>query len=131
MPSLLWDWRLAFRKVQFSGVSARFNQHEDGRWSVNGLPLSARAKVNSACGTLWIFSSLANVFSLTTPAWILTFAPATPPKVVLPQILLENDDDFHRLRLGFAVDKDQKALSLVVEGQGDPAITSTSRQRGI
>ena len=131
MPSLLWDWRLAFRKVQFSGVSARFNQHEDGRWSVNGLPLSAPRKSEFSLRDPLDIFLFGKRIQLNNARLDFNFRTGHATQVVLPQILLENDDDFHRLRLGFAVDKDQKALSLVVEGQGDPAITSTSRQRGI
>lgn len=120
LPSLLWDWRLAFRKVQFSGVKARFNQHEDGRWSVNGLPLSApRQSEFSLRDPLDIFL-FGKRIQLNNARLDFNFRTGHSTQVVLPQILLENDDDFHRLRLGFAVDKDQKALSLVVEGRGDP-----------
>ncbi|MEY4589929.1 MAG: hypothetical protein RL497_2005 [Pseudomonadota bacterium] len=120
LPSLLWDWRLAFRKVQFSGVNARFNQHEDGRWSVNGLPLSApRQSEFSLRDPLDIFL-FGKRIQLNNARLDFNFRTGHATQVVLPQITLENDDDFHRLRLGFAVDTDQKALTLVVEGQGDP-----------
>ncbi|HMW48909.1 MAG TPA: DUF3971 domain-containing protein, partial [Cellvibrionaceae bacterium] len=120
LPSLLWDWRLAFRKVQFTGVKARFNQHDDGRWSVNGLALSApRQSEFSLRDPLDIFL-FGRRIQLNNARLDFNFRTGHATQVVLPQILLENDDDFHRLKLGFAVDKDQKALSLVVEGRGDP-----------
>lgn len=130
LPSLLWDWRLAFRKLQFSGVKARFNQHEDGRWSVNGLPLSApRQSEFSLRDPLDIFL-FGKRIQLNNAQLDFTFRTGHATQVVLPQILLENDDDFHRLRLGFAVDGDQKALNLVVEGQGDPRDTEHFAAKG-
>ncbi|HEY6529742.1 MAG TPA: YhdP family protein [Cellvibrionaceae bacterium] len=130
LPSLLWDWRLAFRKVQFSGVRASFNQHEDGRWSVNGLALSApRKREFSLRDPLDIFL-FGKRIQLNNARLDFNFRTGHATQVVLPQILLENDDDFHRLRLGFAVDTDQKALTLVVEGRGDPRDDENFQAKG-
>lgn len=120
LPSLLWDWRLAFRKLQFTGVKGRFNQHEDGRWSLNGMALSAPQ--NSEFNLrdpldIFLFGKRVQINDAQLD---FTFRTGHVTQIVLPQILLENDDDFHRLRLGFAVDADKKALTLVVEGKGDP-----------
>ncbi|MFO1368124.1 MAG: YhdP family protein [Marinagarivorans sp.] len=130
LPSLLWDWRLAFRKVQFTGVTARFNQHDDGRWSVNGLPLSAPRKSEFSLRDPLDIFLFGKRIQLNNARLDFNFRTGHATQVVLPQILLENDDDFHRLRLGFAVDKDQKALSLVVEGQGDPRDNERFQAKG-
>ncbi len=120
LPSLLWDWRIALRKLTFSGLSATFVQSEEGRWALNGLPFS-QAKQNDfdIRDPLDIFL-FGRRIQLQNSHFNVNFYSGQVTQVSLPAITLENDDDFHRLSAAFSVDKDQRALSFVMEGTGDP-----------
>jgi uncharacterized protein (TIGR02099 family) len=120
LPSLLWDWRLALRKVQFSGLTTAFVQDDQGRWRINGLTLEPPKNRNFALNhplDLFLFGKR---IRLNNSHLSFHFRTGHSTQVVLPSITLENDADFHRLAVAFAVDKDAKALSLVVEATGDP-----------
>lgn len=122
--STLRDWRLGFRKVTFRGLSAALAQNELGQWWVEGLergpPRPPRAEDSAR------FTDPVDIFlfgrrvELRDTRLTLLFRDGLSTELVTPYVRLENDAHFHRLTASFAVDEEDKALDLVVEGEGDP-----------
>lgn len=127
------DWRLAFRKLTFSGLDAVIIQHDNGRWSVRGLDqirddLSDpdRFSINDP---LDVFLFGRRVEMLDT-SFSFHFRSGLLSDIAIPTIRLENDADFHRLAAEFSIDSGEQALQLIVEGKGDPRNTETFDARG-
>lgn len=126
--STLRDWRLAFRQLAFRGLKARFIQNDNGRWHVQGLREST-AGSRDGKGELTIDDPL-DIFlfgrrlKLQDTILDFQFRGGLQANVEIPNIRLENDAAFHRLTASFAVDSaadgGERALSLTVEGLGDP-----------
>lgn len=122
----LRDWRLSFRQLSFRGLQATLTQMDNGRWRVLGLPESTPATATPSVTSKSKIDDPLDIFlygrkiELTETSLDFVFLDNLETNVVVPHIRLENDGEFHRLGASFAVDGEEQALHLIVEGQGDP-----------
>ena len=121
--SSLRDWRLAFRTLTFRGLKATVKQHESGRWQINSLSLNEpdpldedRFSINDPLD-IFLFGRRVELHNTQLK---FDFRSGLESDIEIPTIRLENDSDFHRLAAEFSIDDGGQALSLIVEGQGDP-----------
>ncbi len=118
------DWRAGIRKLQFEGLEADFIQNKNGQWQVSGLPAPTTASTNTA-DKQPIIDDPVDIFvfgrrlELLNTRLGLHFRSGAKADVTVKTILLENDNQFHRLKASLGIDGEQ-ALTLVVEGYGDP-----------
>lgn len=143
--STLRDWRLAFRRLSFNGLTATLIQNAEGQWWVRGLdravppvgqdpvsdsslpetadlpeaPPSAAAQRDALKDPLNIFL-FGRRLELNDTRLEFVFRSGLVTHAEIPQIRMENDSDFHRLSARFSLDQDPLSLYLVVEGRGDP-----------
>lgn len=123
--SSLRDWRLAFRQLSFLGLQATLTQKEDGRWHVLGLPESPVPLADPPPSGITIDDPL-DIFlfgrrvDLRETQLTFQFRNQLEANLTIPRIYMENDVDFHRLNAKMSVNADTEAMSLVVEGVGDP-----------
>lgn len=131
--STLRDWRLGFRKVVFNGLNAALAQNEQGRWWVDGLergpPRMSEENDSRFNDPVDIFLFGRRV-ELRNTNLTLLFRDGLSTGLAIPYVRLENDARFHRLTASFAVDEEQQALDLVVEGEGDPRDDANFDARG-
>ncbi len=125
----LRDWQDGIRTLKFDGLRASFTQDSDGQWRVHGLPKTTAAKGNLIIDDpLDIFLFGRRVELLRTELAV-EFRNELRTNINIPRILLENDNQFHRLVASFSVD-DHQALRLVLEGSGDPREEKTFESSG-
>jgi uncharacterized protein (TIGR02099 family) len=131
--STLRDWRLAFRKVTFSGMQVAMSQNQEGTWWVAGLQRGA-PRPPPTDGPR--FNDPVDIFlfgrrvELRNTHLTFLFRDGLSTELAIPYIRLENDTQFHRLAATFAVDEEQQSLQLVVEGEGDPRDDAHFNSRG-
>lgn len=119
----LKDWRLAFRTLTFSGLTATMQQEVGGGWYVQGL---GHLSANQFEGDRFSINDPLDVFlfgrrvEMRDTALSFHFRSGLVSDIAIPSIRLDNDANFHRLAAEFSIDKGEQALSLIVEGQGDP-----------
>ncbi len=116
-------WQLVWRHLEFSQLDMQFQQAPDGHWSLGGLKL-ARPDADDASvisDPIDIFL-LARHLTLKQSVFQFDFRTGHQAELSVPQLVLENETDFHRLVANFAVDGDKEAFSVVVEGHGNPRL---------
>ncbi len=123
------DWQDSIRTLKFDGLRSSFTQEADGKWRINGLPKTTAAKGNLIIDDpLDIFLFGRRVELLGTELSV-EFRNGLQTDINIPRIMLENDNQFHRLVASFTVDNHQ-ALRLVLEGSGDPREEKTFQSSG-
>lgn len=129
------DWRFSWRKISFEQFETSLAQDETGHWTVVGVASKPASKPASEEKSFNIDDPL-DVFlfgrriDITDVKINLLFRTGHSTELVVPQVSLENDRDFHRLRADINVDDEPEALSLVVEGIGDPRNKETFNAKG-
>lgn len=146
--SSLRDWRLALRRLSFSGLTATLVQNPSGQWWVRGLdrappadpevqvaglppapepqPAAAAAPPPPPAPQSGTLDDPLDIFlfgrrlELSQTRLDLVFRSGQLTRLEIPEIRLENDSDFHRLNARVSLDQDRQSLTLVVEGRGDP-----------
>ncbi|PCK09514.1 MAG: hypothetical protein COA42_03825 [Alteromonadaceae bacterium] len=122
----VWEWRLAWRKLRFDDFDATVDQQPNGQWMLRGLksfpknksPKGQSANRLNADGLLDVFL-LGRRIKLTQARFALNFNNSSQSQVLIPEINLENDQNFHRILASVDIDG-AKTFRLVVEGRGDP-----------
>ncbi len=119
----LIDRRLSWRQLKFDGFTTRFVQSENGRWSIPGMPdvnkKSPTTKNKNTVGDPYNIFLVGRRVSISSVHFDLQYYSGESAYVDIPEISIENDRDFHRIRASLDVE-DAEAFSLVVEGHGDP-----------
>ncbi len=120
LPSSLREWQLVWRQLEFSELHMQFDQAADGQWTLGGLSL-ARPQTDDQpmIDPLDIFL-LSRHLTLDQSTLEFVFRTGHRADIIIPQLNLENETDFHRLIANFAVDGDTEAFSVVIEGHGNP-----------
>ncbi|MFL0810165.1 MAG: TIGR02099 family protein [Agarilytica sp.] len=119
------DLRFSWREVNFLSMDLALNQAENGKWSVKGMAGFAKASQNKNNSKSPVINNPYDVFlfgrriKIENANFALQFFDGESSKIVIPEISIENDRSFHRIRAGLDFD-DQQALSFVVEAHGDP-----------
>jgi len=120
----------AWRHLRFDGFEAAFTQSETGKWSILGMPPASQAPQQAIESDaeeggfqlndpydIFLFGRRVNIGDA---RFQLHFASGNRSQIVIPNISLENDLDFHRLEASIDVGAGRKVFSLIVEGHGDP-----------
>lgn len=119
------NMRLSWRQVKFSSMNFALSQAENGKWSIKGMSAFAKAPQTETKSSTPVIDDPYDVFLFGRRIKIekanisLEYFNGETSQVLIPEISLENDRNFHRIRAGLDV-ADKKALSLVVEAHGDP-----------
>ncbi len=119
----LLDRRLSWRTLNFDGFDTTLKQSQNGRWNVVGMPeMALRPETNNR---RMVPNDPYDVFlfgrriKITDAHFSLAYFSGESAAINIPEISLENDRDFHRLSARLDV-ADERAFSLIVEGNGDP-----------
>jgi uncharacterized protein (TIGR02099 family) len=122
--------QLVWRQLQFTGLHMQFEQADDGRWNLGGLGLARpRADDSMVTDPLDIFL-MARHLTLTDSTFEFAFRTGHEAALSVPELLLENEDGFHRLAANFSVDGDEQAFAVVIEGHGEPRAEENFRVAG-
>lgn len=124
LVNLRWVWS----NVILSDVQVDFTQQLSGKWQINGLPPtslkpSPEASTKSTgvrLGALVDMLLLSNRIEFQGSHLGFTFTDGRTVELNTPLLLLENAKDFHRLSAQVDVDSQERAVYLMLEGQGDP-----------
>jgi len=117
------DRRFSWRQLVFDGFETALVQDEDGKWSIPGMPQFSE---DAAEGSRIRVDNLYDVFifgrriKITQAKFALEHYQGKSSAIVIPNISIENDRDFHRILASLDVGSVDKTMSLVVEGHGDP-----------
>lgn len=117
------DRRLAWRQLKFDGFKMALVQDEHGAWSVPGMPEFTRSSNDS---NALRFDDIYDIFlfgrrvHITDARFQLKYFSREASQLHIPNISLENDEDFHRILASLDVGKGERAFYLAIEGLGDP-----------
>ncbi|MDM3871734.1 YhdP family protein [Porticoccus sp. W117] len=121
----IWHGQLIWRKLSLSDVSLQLVEDSNGRWSLAGIPLTGGSGGIRPLDML-LYSSLIDVGSLSIS---LNFYSGAKLAFDAGEILVENNDEFHRIIAGITTaDRlddekqnadDEPAAIFVFEGEGD------------
>jgi len=117
------EWRLALDKVELRNTRLSLLQGDDGFWGLPGLPqaqLPADDDEPIDPDDLLALFQLGTRVELLDTRVKLLFANQSELEFLAPYLLLEHQDDFHRLSLQIDLEERERALFAVVEGRGDP-----------
>lgn len=133
----LQAWRLKWKHLSFSDVKIFVQQDEKGQWNPAGLPRTTAVvsqSENSGSSTefddpvdLFLFGRLIELHNVRLH---LIFRTGHSTELQVPNILLENDNLFHRLKADVNLDTQAGAVSLILEGIGDPRDRETFSAKG-
>ncbi len=126
LVSSLWSQSFSWRQLKFDGFNTRLVQTESGEWSIPGMP-SFSKKTTSEDGSkderaikdpydIFLFGRRINI---TQAHFALAFYSGETTEIEIPEISIENDKDFHRIKASLDI-AEAEAFSLVIEGRGDP-----------
>ncbi len=119
--SSLRSLRLVWGDIHLQNLGLDFVQGEKGRWHIKGMPTSTSSvDANLTIDDPFDIFLVARRVNLSSARLNFSFVDGHHSEIVVPEILLENTEDFHRISLALDVDGQNQALRLVVEGQGDP-----------
>ena len=124
LPSLI-QLQPVVAELQIMGGDLAFEQAEDGRWSLKGLPLKSQRAVpdhpsNHFHGNPFAVFSFARHAQLRDAALEFNFRNGKQFILQVPEITLNSARNFHRLSLQIDVGERKSAVTLVLEGEGDP-----------
>jgi len=117
--SSLLDWRIAWQDIQFNQLKATLLQNQKGEWQLQGI--SRASKKNNRFHIddpfdIFLFGRRIHIRDINID---MVFRSGETTHISLPQLELENDRDFHRLKAAIDID-DTRTFQLMVEGVGDP-----------
>ncbi len=121
----LIDRRLSWRQLKFDGFDTRFVQSENGRWSIPGMPDIAQQNVvkndqrKKPTGDPYDIFLVGRRVNISQVHFELQYFSGESAYVDIPEIAIENDRDFHRIRASVDI-AESEAFSLMIEGHGDP-----------
>jgi uncharacterized protein (TIGR02099 family) len=113
----LWDFNLRMWRVELNEVQLSLVQHEAG-WGLSGLAGGARDD-SADSNPLDVFL-IGRYISLSAIEVDFEFTSGRKHVVVLTDMLMQNDGEFHRISASMDSFGQQNALALVYEGVGDP-----------
>lgn len=115
---------LHFKSLQLNAAELIFQQNENGRWHLEGLPLKESKKKTSGspASTDTLVDLLLNISTLEIINTHLkfNFFDGRIAELTALDIKLLNDGDFRRLVISSEAGEDKSVLLAVMEGYGDP-----------
>lgn len=127
----LWNRQLVWGSIKLRDTELTFEQTAQGGWRIPGLPQSDQKPADAAqLNTLVDKLLLANKIEFQSTRLHFTFVGGHHIALTSPSLLLENHQDFHRISLVMDVEDQQQAVSVVVEGRGDPRDQERFQARG-
>ncbi len=124
LPSLI-QLQPVVAELQVTGGELAFEQAEDGRWSLQGLPLKPELAesdhpANHYRGNPFAVFLFARHLQLRDAALEFNFRNGEQFILQVPEIALNSSRNFHRLSLRMDVGERKNMVTLVIEGEGDP-----------
>ncbi|WNO09578.1 YhdP family protein [Teredinibacter sp. KSP-S5-2] len=123
-------WRLAWRDIEFYDLNVALEQRETGRWGVKGFVFEPKKNQEFLLKRPLDIFLIGRHVEVENALLNVRFKTGHQTEILVPTILLENEKDFHRIQAYAAVDTDEKALSMIVEGQGDPRDPTSFKPNG-
>lgn len=124
------EGRLAWDKVELQGPRLSLTQGADGYWGLPDLTGEEVAEEPLAPDDLLTLFQLGTRVEMLDARIQLTFANGHRQQFVAPYLLLEHQNDFHRLSLQIDMEHRDRALFAVLEGRGDPRNPDTFHTEG-
>lgn len=121
----LLDRRISWRYLKFSGLNTQLLQLQNGQWRVAGMPEFARKPQEKDKKGKPVIDDPYDVFlfgrriGIKNAKFDLQYFSGESSEVLIPEIAIENDRDFHRIKAQLDIDE-RKAFTFLVEGHGDP-----------
>lgn len=117
----LWNRQLVWGSIKLRDTELTFEQTAAGRWRIPGLPQSDQKPAEAVqLNTLVDKLLLANKIEFQRTHLRFNFVGGHHIALTSPSLLLENHRDFHRISLAIDVEEHEQAVSVVIEGRGDP-----------
>ena len=121
-----WVWR----NISFEDLEIHFLQGANNRWTLSGVsPLQQSDKQFDIDDPLDMFL-LGRLVEIRDSKIMLFYQDGSSAFIHAPEIIIENDKDFHRLQVKVNVDEQREAIYAVVEAEGDPRNLESFSQRG-
>lgn len=128
LTSLL-EWRLVLGHVGFRRIELGFVQDDQGQWNIPGLKLTGKRADDSVVNPFQAFL-IGQRVDLNDAVINLTWANGKQLSLEIPEVRLENKQDFHRLVVRLDIDGMPDVVTAIVEGHGHPADRDNFRARG-
>ena len=117
----LRSFRPIIDELTLSELSLAFEQNEEGRWWLSGMPVStSKLDSNLPIDDIFDIFLLGPRIRLEKANLAFAFFSGHQSAIQVPIIDLENTEQFHRLSAGLTVAGREDAVQLIVEGHGDP-----------
>ncbi|MFV8782280.1 YhdP family protein [Microbulbifer sp. SA54] len=139
----LWHRELVWKNLEVDDFVAHLQQRREGGWQVVGFPMSGAVKSAGAESGGVRIGDPARIFQLGPKVLVrnarigLTLTDGQGADLELPELLLENGGDFHRLIAKAYVSgamenlhTGEESLRLVLEGRGNPRRSDDFTLRG-
>lgn len=126
----LANFRIVWGGMNLHQVDLDFEQTAEGFWRIPGLHLQQQSKQAVRRDVLLDMLLLSRHIEFHQSHLNFRFADGHQINLDSPSLRLENEKDFHRLRLNVNVDEQKNNLSVIVEGRGDPRSPAQLRARG-
>ena len=116
--------RLYWRELSFQDIRITLLQTQDGNWQLEGYPNqdsnrdsdTQRYSIRDPLDVLLIGRRV----KLIDTHINITFANGEIDEVLVPEVSIENDDDFLRVIANAAIDENTNSFEFVLEGHGNP-----------
>lgn len=122
----LLDQRLRFSDVEFLGLRSHFVQTDKGSYQLAGMQPKRPVAADDTRQGVYSLDDLRGLFLVGRSVRLvdlqsqLTLASGHQIELVVNQVLLEHSNNRHRLSADIQLDQQPEAISLVLEGSGDP-----------
>lgn len=126
----LLNFRVVWGGMNLHQVDLDFEQTAEGFWHIPGLHIQQQSKQTVRLDVLFDMLLLSRHIEFHQSHLNFRFADGHQINLDSPSLRLENEKDFHRLRLKVNVDEQKNNLSVIVEGRGDPRNPAQFRARG-
>lgn len=122
----LLNWELVLEQLELVDITMGFEQQADGIWTLPGLNPRISSDIRDP---LDIFL-MGERIEFRNARFSFDFRSGHSSQVELPQLVLENFGNFHRLSSQVAVDSNRDVLTLIIEAHGDPRQLDTFTAKG-
>lgn len=128
----LRNWQLVWGTVDLEATRLAFQQTREGFWHLSGFSGASRSTDSSAARSGSLPDMLLLVGRMEFRNTHLAFHFYNGQQITLdsPSLMLENEDDFHRLELSVDIEGRERAVYLVLESEGDPRDQSRFSMKG-
>ena len=119
------QWRLLWRELIFRDFETTLIQREDGSWRIYGAAETSNKKEKKQQGRYSVEKPLDVLLigrrvHLENARINLHFHNGLKTQIQIPEISIENDDDFLRILANAQLEDESQSFKLVVEGHGNP-----------